>query len=116
MDMEEQGIAREQIVRDSLPSVAAGLSGLFLFFALSHALVLPPSLAPTMVIVAGSTSLIFFMLRLGVGRSTVPLVWVHPLAAAMVGLPLGNALLHVYLSGDPLQSTNVALAVIGMGC
>jgi len=103
------------VVRDSLLPVSAGLSALFAVFAISHALILPDTIAMPMSLVAGGTAIILFMIRLYLGRSPLPERWAHPLGAGIGSLVLVNSLLHLYLTAEPMQTTNLVLLVIGTG-
>jgi PAS domain S-box-containing protein len=102
-------------MRDTLPQIAAGLGALYVVFAVSHALVLPVNIAMPMSLAAAATALVFFSLRFFLGRSLLPERWAHPLGAIMAGLILANCLLHLYLTAEPMQTTNFVLLVIGAG-
>ncbi|MCG3118193.1 MAG: hypothetical protein ALAOOOJD_00356 [bacterium] len=103
------------VVRDSLLPVSAGLSALYAVFAISHALVLPDTLALPMSLLAGATALLLLMIRLFLRRSPLPERWAHPMGAVIIGLILVNSLLHLYLTAEPIQTTNLILLVIGAG-
>jgi len=103
------------IVRDALPPVSAGLAVLYTIFTVSHALVLSERLALPMSLTAATTALVLFGIRFFLSRSPLPEKWAHPLVAAMFGLVLINSLLHLYLSAEPMQTTNLVLLVIGAG-
>ena len=103
------------IVRDALLPVSAGLAALYAVFTISHALVLSDGLALPMSLTAATTALILFGIRFFLSRSPLPEKWAHPLVAAMFGLVLINSLLHLYLSAEPMQTTNLVLLVIGAG-
>lgn len=103
------------VVRDSLAPVSAGLSALYAVFAISHALLLSDALALPMSLLAGTTALLLLMIRLFLRRSPLPEHWAHPLGAVIIGLILVNSLLHLYLTADPIQTTNLILLVIGAG-
>jgi signal transduction histidine kinase len=102
-------------LRDSLPTVALIFGVLFAFFAVSHAFVLPRDIAPVMITLAALTSLLNFGLLWALRRWELPFRWAHPVAAADTLLALLNILLHLYLTADPLQTTNVTLLLIGAG-
>lgn len=102
-------------LRDSLPTLALIFAVLFAFFAVSHAFVLPRNIAPVMITLAAVTSLLNFGLLWALRRWKLPFRWAHPVAAADTFLALLNILLHLYLTADPLQTTNVTLLLIGAG-
>lgn len=108
--------ALDGVVRDSLRPVAGGLAGLFLFFAFSHAIFLPPAIAPAMVGLALGTAIGMFALWWALGQRPMPAAWAHPIGAGVGGMVLINGLIHMYLAADPKQTTDVALLVIGLGC
>ena len=102
-------------LRDSLPMLALIFGVLFTFFAISHAFVLPRDIAPVMIALAALTALFNFGLLWALRRWKLPFRWAHPIAAADTFLALLNILLHMYLTADPLQTTNVTLLLIGAG-
>ena len=102
-------------LRDSLPTVALIFGVLFAFFAVSHAFVLPRDVSAIMVTLATLTSLLNFGLLWVLRRWELPFRWAHPVASADALLALLNILLHMYLTADPLQTTNVTLLLIGVG-
>jgi PAS domain S-box-containing protein len=104
-------------VGDSLLPVSTGLGALFVIFAISHALLLPDAIALPMSLLAAGTALIFFITRILLGRArwSREAAWAHPLGAMMAGLVLVNSLLHLYLTAEPIQTTNLVLLVIGVG-
>jgi PAS domain S-box-containing protein len=103
------------IMRDTLPPVSAGLGALYTVFAISHALYLADDIALPMSLVAAGTAMTLFVIRLFLGRTPLPEHWVYPLAAIIYGLALSNSLLHLYLSSEPIQTTNLVLLVISAG-
>ncbi len=103
------------IVRDTLLPVSAGLAALYAVFTISHALVLSDQLALPMSLTAATTAFVLFGIRLFLSRSPLPEKWAHPLGAGIYGLVLVNSLLHLYLSAEPMQTTNLVLLVIGAG-
>jgi len=111
----ELRLAFNTFVRDSLSPVSAGLGFLYMVFTIAHALLLPDAIALPMSLVAAGTAITFFMIRLFLGRSPLPARWAHPLGAMMAALVLVNSLLHLYLTSEPIQTTNLVLLVIGVG-
>ncbi len=108
--------ALDGVVAESLKPVTLWVSLLFVALAISHSILLPPSARATMTGAAALTAVLLLGLYLVLRRSTLPPDLAHPIAAGATLLPLANSLLHLYLLGDPVQTTNVALVVIGVGC
>lgn len=107
--------ALDAVAFESLRPVALGLGVLYLIFAISHALVLPASIAPLMAAVAAATALVMFGLRFVLARRPIPPRLAHPLGAGIAGLAFLNSLLHLYLTGEPQQTTNLMLLIVGAG-
>lgn len=105
----------DRVEGDSLAPVALGLSAFYLLSALTHPFLLSPSIAPVMTAVAGLSALWLLGVRAYLYWRPLPIAYVHPLAAALAVVVLANSFLHLYFSGDPLVSTNVALYIIGLG-
>lgn len=102
-------------LRDSLPTIALIFGVLYTIFAVSHVLVLPDDVAVTMASVAATTAIFNYALMWTLRRRRLPPRWAHPVAAADTFIALANILLHLYLTADPLQTTNVTLLIIGVG-
>ena len=99
-----------------LRPTVTGLGFLYLLFSIAHALVLPSPIKLPMVIVALS-SVIFFGFwwwRLQSWRPAPELT--HPLATLFIVVGGFNSVLHIWLSGEIHQSTNIAFILIGTGC
>lgn len=103
------------LVRDNLPTAALILGVYYALLMISHLVVLPPAIAGTMAATAGVTALTLLGLWRWLKVWQPPLSLAHPLAASMAGLALVNSLLHMYLTGEPQQTTNLMLIVIGAG-
>ena len=108
--------ALDAIVLQSLRPVCVGLSALYVIFAVSHAIFLPPQAAAKMSIVAMVSAVLLIALYYVLRHYSIPSSWAHPIGASIAGLILFNSLLHLYLLSEPEQTTNVALLVIGVGC
>jgi len=102
-------------LRDSLATLALIFGALYTLFAISHTFVLPHSIAVVMAPLAALTAILNFGLAWALRRWQLPARWAHPLATAAALLSLFNTLLHLYLTADPLQTTNVTLLIIGVG-
>jgi two-component system sensor histidine kinase VicK len=107
--------ALEKIMRESLRPYAAGLGLLYVIFAVSHALLAPRDIAVPLESVAAGTAAVLFALYGILRKWTVPIRWVHPIGVGVAGLVLLNSVLHLYLTSEPQQTTNLMLLVIGVG-
>jgi PAS domain S-box-containing protein len=108
--------ALDGVVLQSLRPACIGLSVLYVVFAVSHALFLPPAAASKMSIVASASAVLLLALYFIFRHYSIPPDWAHPVGTCIAGLILLNSLLHLYLLSEPEQTTNVALLVIGTGC
>ncbi len=102
-------------LRDALRPVTLGLSILYLILALGHLVVLPSPIKAIMFGVALSTALVNTGLHGYLRRHPLPLHLANPLGLALVLMVLVNSLLHLKLTADPLQTTNVILLIIAAG-
>jgi PAS domain S-box-containing protein len=107
--------ALDAVFRDSLYPITAGLCALYAVFAVSHVLVQPKAVAIPMTILATLTSVTFLGLRIALSRSSIPPQWAHPIGAAIAGLALVNSLVHLGLTSEPHQTTNLMLLEVGVG-
>jgi len=103
------------IVREALSPAALGLGVLYLIFTVSHPLVLSTPIAVPMSLAAAATAMVFFAIKFFLNRRLLPEQWVHPVGAVMFLLVLINSLLHLFMTAEPMQSTNLVLLVIGAG-
>ncbi len=107
--------ALDTIVLGSLSPVTTALALLFVAFTVAHARVLPPSIAPTMMIVSGSTAVLLVGLRILLARATLSSHLAHLIGAGIAILVLANSLTHLYLTLEPRQTTNLLLLILGVG-
>ena len=105
----------DEHVLSTLRPVCLGLAPLYLLFTVSHFFLLEPSLKPVLVSLALLSAVVFLLGYILLGRFKPPLRYANACAAAMVSVPLLNSLLHLGLSAQPEQSTNLALIIIGAG-
>lgn len=108
--------ALDRIVLNAFRPVLTGLVALYLIFSLSHMLVLPPAIAQPMALLALLSSAICLGFRWILGRQLVAARHAHLFGASAIGIMLVNISLHLYWSGDPLQTTNFLLLAIGVAC
>jgi len=86
-----------------------------LLLMISHPIFLPPEIAPMMTVSAGICALFFLVGYLLVRSHRVSERAANPLGLAGVAMLTANSVLHLYLSGEPVQTTNLALVLIGVG-
>lgn len=93
--------------------VSIGLAVLYAGFDVAHALLQPPELArilaPVALLSAGTLAL------LAVTASSPDRVRGHRALGLIAGVALGNSLLHLWITRDPMQTTNLYLVVVGCG-
>jgi diguanylate cyclase (GGDEF)-like protein len=106
-------IALEQIVYNALRSVLIGLTLLYLLLAVSHCLVLPKAMVLPMMTVALTTAAIFGGLYLCFNKFPPALRWTYFIGFTIAFFALSNSLLHLYLSKQPFQTTNLILLLLG---
>ncbi len=83
------------------------LALLYMVFAISHPFVQAADIAPTLATVATITALLFLAMALGVERLRSVDSFAYPLAFAVVALAVLNSGLHLNLTGDPRNATNL---------
>ncbi|MEO5822548.1 MAG: response regulator [Vicinamibacteraceae bacterium] len=107
--------ALDRAVYASLRPVLISLTVLFCLFAIAHPLVLPAGAAMPMMVLAGSSSVIFLVLYglLHAGRLPGERPAVYAVIVAVVVLT--NSLVHLHLVGDPRDTTNLLLFMVGAG-
>lgn len=102
------------ILYRSLRPVVAGLAWLYGVYALGHPVFIGGETGLLLAIVAAGTALLFLGLHLGWSRLPRRVPWPHVLGFGIMGLVLGNTLLHLYLTDSVAQSTNVMLLLLGV--
>ena len=108
-----QGALRGLLL-DNLPLVYGAVGILYASYAIGHRLILP-AFANTMALVAACTALVLAAVSLRLHRHRPAARWAYPLAALIAAAALMNTLIHLYLLGDPQETTNVMLVVISAG-
>lgn len=101
------------LVGQGVPVVSFWLGVLYSTFSVSHLVFLPQEVARIMAPIAGGSALIFFCLTLAARRRMFAPSQGHPIAVGMIGLVLLNSIIHMLLTHDVLQSTNIMLALVG---
>ena len=116
--VEESNLVRQALdkqVRDSLRLVSLGGALVYTLLTLAHMALLPPRTARIMIPVAAGTAVFLFALRFLLARWKPPAVFAHPIAAGILSLFSLNSLLHLYLTNEPRQTTNILLVIMGAG-
>jgi signal transduction histidine kinase len=102
-------------VGDTLHPVSTGLAVLYLFFAGSHYLLLPAAMRWPMVGLAFGSAIFLATLGEGARRHPQSGQRAHAGAALIASVVLVNSAVHLLLSRDVFQSTNLILLVVGIG-
>ncbi len=111
----EKRVLLNQYVLTSLRPVCLGLAPLYLLFTVSHFFLLEPPLKLILSSVALLSSFLLLSLYFLLGRFSLAPRYANAAAAGIVGIALVNSLLHLALSFEAEQSTNLALILIGAG-
>jgi diguanylate cyclase (GGDEF)-like protein len=96
-----------------IQAVCLGLVGLYGLFAVSHLALLPDGIRTSMAIVAGATSIALLATWTVITRVDGLVRFAFPIAFGIVSLAWFNSWIHLHLSGDILESTNLILVLIG---
>lgn len=99
----------------ALTALVAGLSVLFAAFAVLHLVLLDGTPRLVMAPAAAATALLFAAVGVFHRVRTVPARLAHPVTAALVLLVLANSVGHMVLVGEPRQTSNVMLVMVGAG-
>lgn len=104
------------IVLDAFHPILTALTVLYLVFFVGHMMVLPTDIAYVIGPVAIVSSITSLLLRLTLKYQWIPIRHGHLLGIFVTVIILINSALHMYLTKDPLQTTNFLLISIGMAC
>jgi signal transduction histidine kinase/putative methionine-R-sulfoxide reductase with GAF domain len=111
--------ALNQVVKQNLPPVCMVLGVLYALLAVSHLLLLPKTVPPStvalMAALAEVTALVLLIIYLVLTRWPISEKWAHPIGAFIALLVLGNSLINIYFTEDPLQTLTLVLLIIGAG-
>lgn len=99
----------------AIPSAALALGAMYLMLTLAHSALLAPEHKQLLVPIAGISALIFFSIYFLTRNDGASPDYAHGFAGLFGILGLGNSLLHVAITGDPLQSSNIMLVVVAIG-
>jgi signal transduction histidine kinase len=105
-----------RLLFDLLPALVLGLALFYVVTAFAHLYLLETSARSPMFALSITTALILFFVRFlllkGYGGTIDP----NGVATAITLLPLFNIVMHMYVTQDYIQTTNIALLLMGMGC
>ena len=104
-----------EIVLQNLRTVTFGLGGLYTVLSMSHFLLLPKAIAFPLGLVAAISAAILVAIGVIIRMWEMPLRWVNPIGVGIAGLVLINSFLHLYLTSEPEQTTNLMLFAVGAG-
>jgi serine phosphatase RsbU (regulator of sigma subunit)/anti-sigma regulatory factor (Ser/Thr protein kinase)/putative methionine-R-sulfoxide reductase with GAF domain len=102
------------IVSRSITSVSFWAGILYAFFSVSHLFFLPQETTSiVMSLLTGSTALILFSISMAARHWSILPAQAHPVAVAVVVLAILNTLVHILLTHDIQQTTNLMLIFVG---
>ena len=104
----------ENVVR-ALPTAARALGILYSLLTVAHLLLLAPEHKPILVPLAAVTAVVFFAIFARARSGKIVVESAHAVAGIFGLLGLLNSLLHLAITGDPLQSSNIILVLVGIG-
>ncbi len=107
--------ALTKTVWDGIRPVALALSGLYLLFVIGHLIWLPESIKILMVGFAGTTAIILFGLSILMRHLVFSPRLTYPIGFFIIILASLNSLMHLYLTMDIFQTTNLLLVIFGAG-
>lgn len=105
----------DRVVSLYLRPTSVGVAILFLLLAGLHFYFLHGSMRAIMTAVACTSALLLLFLSLFLGEKRIPLDYGNAIISGIALLALFNATLHLILSRDPAQATNLVLIIILSG-
>ena len=105
--------ALDGIVLEALRPVAAGFAALFLLFAGGHMAVLTGTARDVMVPLALASAIVLG--AIACLAPSLPRRLAQPTGLVVAAIVLTNSLVHMRVTGEDFQTTNVLLIVIGIG-
>lgn len=115
VDQPWAGEARDSALVPGVRVAALLLGGLYAALTGLHLLAAPASARAPLSAAAAGTSLLCLLLWLRCRARSLPIRVAPHAAGALAALAAGNSLLHLWLTADPVQSTNVMLVIVGVG-
>lgn len=102
-------------LRESLVPACLVLGLLYAVFAPLHLTLLGGRPGAVLGVVAGMSTVTLLAAAVALRRTTLPLGWVHPVAVAVTAVAAGNGLLHLEITDEVRQSSNLMLLMVGVG-
>jgi len=113
---ESESNALAAVVYESLRPISIGLSFLYIFFVVAHSVILPQPIANKMALTAFLSAVFFASLAILLKRLVITVHLAHQTALGIALVVLLNSLLHLYLTGETHQTTNILLTIVGAAC
>jgi len=108
--------ALDTVMYERLGACGAVSAVIYFGLAAAHLAVLPATIGPLMAGVAFVSACLLAGLTVAHTQGWLTERWSHACAGAMFGIMLFNALLHLDLTGEARQTTNLMLLSLGAGC
>jgi len=112
---EDRRQARAAAVWNTFTYVAAVVAALYAVFTVSHFLFLDPAIRLIMMGTAATSCLICLATFVYLKQRPVRHALAHPLALLITAIITLNSGMHLYLSGEPNETTNFVLVLLGCG-
>lgn len=112
---EDRRRARAAAVWNNFTYVAAVVAALYAVFTVTHFLFLDSAIRPIMMGTAAASSLLCLAVFVYLYRSPVRVRLAHPIAVLLTAVLTLNSGMHLYLSGDPNETTSFVLVILGCG-
>ncbi len=103
-------------MRQSLRPVAFGLGCFYFLLTICHVFFLSSPLILPMTCTAFLSACLLLSLYYLLGKYQPADAWSNWIGTLIVGIVLWNSLLHLFLTMDPKQTTNISLLTIGISC
>jgi signal transduction histidine kinase len=101
-------------VRDMLRPAAATMSAMYCAYSIGHYLLLTPAIAQIMVPVALLSALLNGIVWFWLYRRPLAVQYAHLMIGGFAVVVVGNSILHLALTAELRQTTNIALAMIAI--
>lgn len=103
----------DQQVAEFLRPVSLGMGGLFAFFSVAHALILPPGPRTVMVLCASLSATVLLTLSEFWRRSPPDPIHSHKAMNSLTLIALLNTATHLYVTQAPEQTVNLLILQVG---
>ena len=107
--------AYAQVVRDGLRPLARGLAVLYVLFAVAHRFFVPEPTGSILALAAAVSAVVLLATAVALARRPPAPRWANAIAFGIGALILANCTLHLELTHQPRQTTNLALVLLGAG-